>query len=121
MTLEKGEVVAVIGENGAGKSTLMKILAGVQQPDAGHLRIDGEPVAIDNVHTALRLGVALIHQELNFAENLLQLIDLAEAGDIPAMIEIINKNRTYLGDQFLTTSMQQALAVDQTLGKISKP
>lgn len=70
MTLEKGEVVAVIGENGAGKSTLMKILAGVQQPDAGHLRIDGEPVAIDNVHTALRLGVALIHQELNFAENL---------------------------------------------------
>ena len=57
----------------------------------------------------------------NFAENLLQLIDLAEAGDIPAMIEIINKNRTYLGDQFLTTSMQQALAVDQTLGKISKP
>ncbi len=70
MTLNKGEVVAVIGENGAGKSTLMKILAGVQQPDTGHVKIDGERVTIENVQKALRLGVALIHQELNFAENL---------------------------------------------------
>ncbi len=61
LTLGRGEVLAVIGENGAGKSTLMKILAGVQTADAGALLLDGEPVTIDSVATALRLGIALIH------------------------------------------------------------
>ena len=70
LTLNAGEVLAVIGENGAGKSTLMKILAGVQRPDEGDIRIDGRKVAIDSVETALDLGLALIHQELNLAENL---------------------------------------------------
>ncbi len=70
LTLRRGEVLAVIGENGAGKSTLMKILAGVQRPDAGQIFLDGRPVQIDSVHTALGLGIALIHQELNLAENL---------------------------------------------------
>jgi ribose transport system ATP-binding protein len=70
LTLRRGEVLAVIGENGAGKSTLMKILAGVELPDSGQVFLDGRPVQIDSVHTALGLGIALIHQELNLAENL---------------------------------------------------
>ncbi|MDG2223246.1 MAG: sugar ABC transporter ATP-binding protein [Rubripirellula sp.] len=70
LTLGEGEVLAVIGENGAGKSTLMKILAGVQLPDSGAIHIDGKPVVLDSVKTALQSGVALIHQELNLAENL---------------------------------------------------
>jgi len=70
LTVRQGEVVAVIGENGAGKSTLMKILAGVQLPDEGEIRVDGQPVAIDDVRKATELGIALIHQELNLADNL---------------------------------------------------
>ncbi|MCI0458228.1 MAG: sugar ABC transporter ATP-binding protein [Gemmataceae bacterium] len=70
LTLRRGEVLAVIGENGAGKSTLMKILAGVERPDSGGIFLDGRPVEINTVHTALDLGIALIHQELNLAENL---------------------------------------------------
>src|SRR5262245_35328222 len=66
----QGEVLAVIGENGAGKSTLMNILAGVQQPDSGEILFQGAPVEIDSVRTAGRLGIALIHQELNLADNL---------------------------------------------------
>ncbi|TWU59277.1 Arabinose import ATP-binding protein AraG [Rubripirellula tenax] len=65
-----GEVHAVIGENGAGKSTMMKILAGVQPPDEGQVLVDGQPVVIDSVETALDQGIALIHQELNLADNL---------------------------------------------------
>ncbi len=70
LTLNPAEVLAVIGENGAGKSTLMKILAGVQEPDEGEILVDGQPVRIANVHDAMRHGIALIHQELNLANNL---------------------------------------------------
>jgi ribose transport system ATP-binding protein len=70
LRLRAGEVLAVIGENGAGKSTLMKILAGVQHADAGEIWIEGQRVALGSVQAALRLGIALIHQELNLAENL---------------------------------------------------
>ena len=65
-----GEVVALCGENGAGKSTLMKILGGVYQPDAGEILMDGQPVRIDHVTDALKLGIAFIHQELNVLDNL---------------------------------------------------
>jgi ribose transport system ATP-binding protein len=70
LMLGHGEVLAVVGENGAGKSTLMKILAGVQTPDSGDILLDGTKVEIDSVRAAQRLGIALIHQELNLADNL---------------------------------------------------
>jgi ribose transport system ATP-binding protein len=70
LRLERGEVLAVVGENGAGKSTLMKILAGIYRPDGGTIRVDGHAVRLGDVSEALRLGISLIHQELNLAENL---------------------------------------------------
>ena len=70
LTLKRGEILAVIGENGAGKSTLMKILAGVQEPNQGRILVDGQPVQIATVQQALDLGISLIHQELNLADNL---------------------------------------------------
>ena len=63
-------MLAVVGENGAGKSTLMKVLAGVYQPDAGEVRLDGRPVRFASPAAATAAGVSLIHQELNLAENL---------------------------------------------------
>jgi ribose transport system ATP-binding protein len=68
--IERGEVLAVVGENGAGKSTLMKILAGLYTPDAGAIEFDGRPVHIRSVKDAERLGIVLIHQELNLAGHL---------------------------------------------------
>jgi ribose transport system ATP-binding protein len=70
LTVHQSEVLAVVGENGAGKSTLMKVLAGVDRPDEGIIELDGAPVKIASVHAALALGIVLIHQELNLAENL---------------------------------------------------
>ncbi|MBI1841751.1 MAG: sugar ABC transporter ATP-binding protein [Verrucomicrobia bacterium] len=70
LTVSRGEVLAVVGENGAGKSTLMKILAGVQSYDAGTVLLDGVEIRVDSVEAALSHGIALIHQELNLADNL---------------------------------------------------
>ncbi len=70
LTVGRNEVVALIGENGAGKSTLMKILGGIHPPDAGEIAIDGTPRTIACVDDATDAGVALIHQELNLADNL---------------------------------------------------
>jgi ribose transport system ATP-binding protein len=70
LAVAPGEVLAIIGENGAGKSTLLKILAGVQPPDSGELLVDGQPVRFRGVEDALARGIALIHQELNLADNL---------------------------------------------------
>tara|TARA_B110000003_G_scaffold200806_1_gene199456 strand:+ start:2391 stop:3896 length:1506 start_codon:yes stop_codon:yes gene_type:complete len=64
------EILALIGENGAGKSTLMKILAGVQPADEGELLVEEKVVRFSGVQEAQKSGIALIHQELNLAENL---------------------------------------------------
>ena len=70
LALQAGEVLALIGENGAGKSTLMRVLAGIEQPDRGEVRIDGAPVHVDSPARATALGIALIHQELSLCDNL---------------------------------------------------
>ncbi len=76
LSLQRGEIHALLGENGAGKSTLIKIMTGVQQLDSGEIRIDGEPVRIASSQDAQRLGVAAIYQEpmifpdLSVAENI---------------------------------------------------
>jgi ribose transport system ATP-binding protein len=65
-----GEVHALVGENGAGKSTLMKILAGVYQPDAGEILIDGQASRLARPADALAQGIAMIYQELSLAPHL---------------------------------------------------
>ena len=70
LSIYSGEVLALIGENGAGKSTLMKILGGIYQADEGIIRVAGNEVQVRNVADAQKLGVGLIHQELNNLDNL---------------------------------------------------
>lgn len=59
-----------MGENGAGKSTLARIVAGAVRADAGNFRVDGQTVAIGNPLDAQRLGIAIIHQELDLFPSL---------------------------------------------------
>ena len=70
LTVEPGEIHALIGENGAGKSTLMRVLSGVHAPDAGTMEIDGEAFCPADPLEARRRGVAMIYQELALAPHL---------------------------------------------------
>src|SRR5262249_21227563 len=65
LTIEPGEIHALMGENGAGKSTLIKILAGVVAPDSAEIGIDDRPTSIGGPAEAHRLGFRFIHQEFN--------------------------------------------------------
>ena len=68
--VHRGEIFGLLGPNGAGKSTLMKILAGVLTPDSGEVFLSGQSVRFAGVRDAVRAGIALVHQELNLADNL---------------------------------------------------
>ena len=64
LKLRPGKVHALMGENGAGKSTLMKCMFGIYKMDEGQIKIDGEPVVIQDPMDALHKGIAMVHQEL---------------------------------------------------------
>ncbi len=68
-TLEKGEVMALVGQNGAGKSTLIKVLGGVVPPDNGEIFLEGKKVDIKNPKDAYKLGFSFIFQEGGLLEG----------------------------------------------------
>src|SRR5262249_32039008 len=70
LSLQAGEVHALLGENGAGKSTLIKLLSGALGRDAGEILIDGRPVEIDSPATARLLGISTVYQEINLVPSL---------------------------------------------------
>src|SRR4051812_18990749 len=62
LSVDQGEIHALVGENGAGKSTLMKILYGLEKPTSGQIFLRGQPVQIANPQAAIRLGIGMVHQ-----------------------------------------------------------
>ena len=76
ITLNRKEVLALVGENGAGKSTLIKILSGLNQSDSGTITIDGEEAEIRNPAEAKKLGVSAVQQDPHLAPNLTVLENL---------------------------------------------
>ncbi len=70
LSLDKGEVLALLGENGAGKSTLMNILFGHYIPDSGSIHVFGEPLTPGDPRAAIARGVGMVHQHFTLADNL---------------------------------------------------
>ena len=77
-----GSTHAICGENGAGKSTLGRILAGIHRADEGTIELDGAVCAFTSPRDALDAGVAMVHQELAFCENLM-VADNLSLGALP--------------------------------------
>lgn len=70
LTVNKGEIHALMGENGAGKSTLMNILGGVFPKDSGKIIYEGKEMKTLTPDIAEKLGIGFVHQELNLAEDI---------------------------------------------------
>lgn len=70
LTLNKGEILALLGENGAGKSTLMNILYGLLKPDSGEIYLDNKLTNIESPQDALKKGLGMVHQHFMLVNNM---------------------------------------------------
>ena len=69
LTIEPGEIVALVGDNGAGKSTLIKIISGVHAPSSGNIVIEGESISMSSATKAREHGIEVVYQDLALADQ----------------------------------------------------
>jgi general nucleoside transport system ATP-binding protein len=69
LSVASGEILGLLGENGAGKTTLMNILYGLYQPDAGQIKINGQPIRITSPVESILHGIGMVHQHFMLIQN----------------------------------------------------
>jgi ABC-type sugar transport system ATPase subunit len=118
LEIAAGTVHALCGENGAGKSTLGKLVAGIHSPDAGRLFVLGTEVHFTSPRDALAAGVAMVHQELAFCENMSVAENLC-LGDIPRRGGLVDREAMRERARALLAETGTTLDVDGQLGALS--
>ena len=110
LTVEPGEIHALLGENGAGKSTLMNVLYGLLQPDEGEILVNDAPVHIKGPRDAIAAGIGMVHQHF----MLVPVFTVAE--NVMLGVEPVGPNRLLdrrrARAQVLEVSQRYGLAVD---------
>lgn len=99
LSIQQGEIVALLGDNGAGKSTLMNIMCGANQPDEGAVLINGQP--IKSLRHAQEMGVGMVYQDLamapdlNVAENMFlgRELTIGDRKSFPALLDRPRMNK----------------------------
>jgi len=87
LALQKGEILALLGENGAGKSTLMNILYGLYQPDEGEILVNEKKITVNSPTDAINAGIGMVHQHFmlipvfTVTENVMLGNETVKAGD----------------------------------------
>lgn len=118
LTLERGEVHALLGENGAGKSTLIKVLGGIYTADQGEIYIEGKQVEINGVKDAQNSGIAIIHQELvlvpymTVAENIF-------LGREPGKGKLVDRAKMNADAQELLDAYDMKIDADTQINKLT--
>jgi|HubBroStandDraft_6_1064221.scaffolds.fasta_scaffold13982_3 ribose transport system ATP-binding protein len=96
MTIEPGEVHALLGQNGSGKSTLIKILSGYHAPDpGGGIRVEGQDLPLQSPVQSYRLGCRFVQQDLGLVSTLSVLDNMALGSGFPTQLGTINGKATY--------------------------
>ena len=113
-----GTCHALCGENGAGKSTLGRVLAGIIQPDEGTIALDGAPVRFTKPTQALRAGVAMVHQELAFCENL-SVAENLTLGRTPAQAGFVSRARMRDEARAMLAAIEADLDVDRLVAELT--
>jgi simple sugar transport system ATP-binding protein len=115
LTVEAGSIHAVLGENGAGKSTLMKLIYGVETPDAGQIAWNGAPVVLNNPGEAQKLGIGMVFQHFSLFETLsvVQNVSLMVPGTTAALAQRIRD----LGSAFGLTVDPDAMVHSLSVGE----
>jgi ABC-type sugar transport system ATPase subunit len=116
--VRRGSCHALCGENGAGKSTLGKILAGIEQPDAGEILVDGRAVRFSDPRDALAAGIGMVHQELAFCENLSVAENLC-LGDLPRRGLFVSRGEIKRRAQQLMAAIEAPLDVRRLVGELT--
>ena len=116
--LRAGEIHALMGENGAGKSTLIKVLTGVEQPDAGEIQLDGKPIQAKSPGHAQKLGISTVYQEVNLCPNLSVAENIFIGREI-IKFGFINSRETNLKARQILQGMNIDMDVTRTLGSYS--
>ncbi|KAA7421766.1 sugar ABC transporter ATP-binding protein, partial [Salmonella enterica subsp. enterica serovar Lubbock] len=107
-----GEVHALMGQNGAGKSTLIKVLTGVEAPDAGEILLGGQPIAPGSPLEAQKLGISTVYQEVNLCPNL-TVAENIHIGRFPMRLGSIDWRATNRAAQALLADLN--IHIDVTL------
>ena len=118
VSIAAGSCHALCGENGAGKSTLGKILAGIYAPDAGRLIVHGAPVAFASPTQALAAGVAMVHQEIAFCENLSVAENLC-LGSLPTRGGFLARAEMHRRAEQMLGSIGAGIDVRTTVGNLT--
>jgi general nucleoside transport system ATP-binding protein len=121
LTLNQGEILAILGENGAGKTTLMNILYGLYSPDEGEISIRGSKVNIRNPHDAIHLGIGMVHQHFmlipvfTVAENVMLGVESVKAAGILDR-KSVSKSISEISARFGLKVEPEAMVEDLSVG-----
>jgi monosaccharide-transporting ATPase len=116
--LRAGEIHAIVGENGAGKSTLIKVMTGVERPDAGTISLAGAPVEVRSPQHAQVLGISTVYQEVNLCPNL-SVAENVLIGRAPRRLGFIDTRAVHKRANDILRSLDVDIDVSQPLGTYS--